>query len=70
MGGSGGQSPPDAREVFKKFLKKAMKNLQFLKIFSRKFRDFFKNCAINLGKYDHMHLSEVRGAKPPEANEF
>ena len=28
-GGFGGRSPPDAREVFKKFVKKAMKNYNF-----------------------------------------
>ena len=43
MGGFGGRSPPDAGEVFKKFVKKAMKNLQFFKEISRKFRAFFKS---------------------------
>ena len=43
VGGSGGGAePPDAGEVFKNFVKKQRKFLQFFKKFSRKFRYFFK----------------------------
>ena len=41
-GGSWGRGPPDAGEVFKNFVKTSMKNLQFLKKFSRKSRAFVK----------------------------
>ena len=45
VGGSGAE-PPDAGEVFKKFVKKSMKNLQFLKNFQENlaiFSNFFVN---------------------------
>ena len=37
-----GAEPPGRRRSFQKICKKSMKNLQFFKKFSRKFRDFFK----------------------------
>ena len=39
-GGFRGQRPPDVKEVFKKFVKKAMNNLQFFQNFQEKFRIF------------------------------
>ena len=52
-----GAEPPDAGEVFKKFIKQSIKNLQFLKKFSKKFRDcfqmflkFYRNFGENLEK--------------------
>ena len=54
VGGSGGLSPPDAGEVFKKFIKKSMKNLQFFQNFQENFAifsKFYRIFAENLDKY-------------------
>ena len=38
----GGGAPSDAGEVFKKFVKKSMKNLQFFQNFQENFANFLK----------------------------
>ena len=80
MGGSGGQSPPDAGEVFKKFVKKSMKNLQFFQTFQENFANFsnffemlsnfWRKFGQRFRKLRNMHLYGVRGAEPPDASEF
>ena len=52
-----GAEPPDAGEVFKKFVKKSMKNVPFFQKFSRKFINFFKifrNFGENLNKLENL----------------
>ena len=80
VGGSGGLSPPEAEEVFQKFVKKQWKNYNFLYIFkkiSRFFSKFFeilsnvwRKFGQKVRKFRNMDLSGVRGAEPPDASEF
>ena len=63
-----GRSAPDAGEVFKKFVKKSMKNFQFFQNFQENFAIFFKiflNFCRKFGKFRNIHLSRVQGAEPP-----
>ena len=81
MGGSGGPSPPEAGEVFKKFVKKQCKIYKFFNIFkkiSRFFLKFFKilsNLLRKFGqkrrKFRNIHLEWVlTGGGAPDASEF
>ena len=78
-----GAEPPDAGG-FQKFCKKSMKNKQFLKKISRKFRDFLKNSlkyyrifGENLDKNLDKNVENLEiciskgfGGEAPEASKF
>ena len=77
VGGSGGEAPPDAGEVFKIFVKKSMKNVQFLKKFQENFAIFSKFFKIlsnfwrKFGqKFRNMHLWGFGGRSLSDASEF